>query len=51
VIIGPVPALIILLGVVLVYFYPITRTSHGQMVAALEARRAANETGHPTTPV
>lgn len=40
IIIGPIPALIILAGIILVYFYPITRTAHANMVAALERRRA-----------
>jgi glycoside/pentoside/hexuronide:cation symporter, GPH family len=40
IIIGPIPALIILVGVVLVYYYPITRATHAEMVAALRRRRA-----------
>ncbi|HXF60947.1 MAG TPA: MFS transporter, partial [Caldilineaceae bacterium] len=38
--IGPVPALVLAGGLILAYFYPITRDVHRRMLAALAERRA-----------
>ncbi len=43
--IGPVPALFLIGGMLLVYFFPITREQHAQTLAALEARKAAQQEG------
>ncbi len=40
--IGPLPTLILLVGMLLVYLYPITRQKHAEILAQLEARRAAS---------
>lgn len=40
--IGPVPTLVLICGMVLTYFYPITREKHEQVLAQLAARRAAS---------
>lgn len=45
IIIGPVPALIIVAGMVLVYFYPITRKRHAELRAALQ-QRAGSQPPH-----
>ncbi|GAB4434090.1 MAG: MFS transporter [Chloroflexi bacterium OHK40] len=39
--IGPVPTVILICGMVLTWFYPITREKHAQILAQLAARRAA----------
>jgi GPH family glycoside/pentoside/hexuronide:cation symporter len=41
VLIGPAPTVILVLGLILTWFYPITREKHAEIVAQLEARRAA----------
>lgn len=41
VLIGPVPTLMLLGGMALTAFYPITRAKHAEILAQLEARRAA----------
>lgn len=46
--IGPLPTVILLLGIVLVYFYPISRERHQEILAALAARRG-NDAGSRTT--
>lgn len=40
VLIGPVPTLMLIGGMALAYFYPITREKHAQILAQLAARRA-----------
>lgn len=40
--IGPIPALVLIAGVVLVHFFPITREQHEQTLAELARRRALN---------
>jgi glycoside/pentoside/hexuronide:cation symporter, GPH family len=37
--IGPIPTVVLICGIILTAFYPITRTTHEQTLAALEARR------------
>ncbi len=37
--IGPLPALILVIGLALAYFYPITRESHAEIVLQLEERK------------
>jgi GPH family glycoside/pentoside/hexuronide:cation symporter len=39
--VGPVPTLFLLAGIVLVYLYPITRSRHTEILAQLEARRTS----------
>ncbi|MCB0045937.1 MAG: MFS transporter [Caldilineaceae bacterium] len=39
--IGPIPAVILLIGLILTYFYPVTREKHGQIRARLAERREA----------
>jgi glycoside/pentoside/hexuronide:cation symporter, GPH family len=39
--VGPVPTLFLLVGILLVYRYPLTRARHAEILAQLEARRAA----------
>jgi glycoside/pentoside/hexuronide:cation symporter, GPH family len=39
--IGPIPALVLIAGMVAVYLFPITREGHEQTLRELEARRAA----------
>lgn len=41
-VIGPVPALLLLVGIVFALRYPLSREKHAQVVAELEARRKAN---------
>jgi GPH family glycoside/pentoside/hexuronide:cation symporter len=41
VLIGPAPTVILILGLILTWFYPITREKHAEILAQLEARRAA----------
>jgi len=38
---GPVPAVVLCLGIVFALFYPITRKRHGAMRAEIAARKAA----------
>jgi GPH family glycoside/pentoside/hexuronide:cation symporter len=38
--IGPVPALVLVAGMALTYFYPITQQRHAEVRAQLEARQA-----------
>ncbi len=42
--IGPIPAVILVAGIVMVYLFPITKAGHEQTVRELEARRAAKKT-------
>lgn len=44
VMIGPIPAVILLCGIVLTAFYPITRQKHQEMLDALAARKAVSNT-------
>jgi GPH family glycoside/pentoside/hexuronide:cation symporter len=39
--IGPVPAVLLLLGIALAFFYPITQQKHAELRAQAEERRAA----------
>ena len=39
--IGPIPALLLVGGIIFAVLYPLNRESHRQIVADLEARRAA----------
>jgi GPH family glycoside/pentoside/hexuronide:cation symporter len=41
--IGPVPALVLVAGMALTYFYPITQQKHAEVRAQLEARKAGAE--------
>ena len=41
--IGPIPAGILVMGIVVAYFYPITREKHQQVRAALALRKAADD--------
>jgi GPH family glycoside/pentoside/hexuronide:cation symporter len=41
VVIGPVPAVLLCLGIVFAYFYPLTRAKYAEIVRELERRRAA----------
>ena len=47
--VGPVPAAILLLGVVVVYFFPITKEQHEQTLATLAERRQAAGEQHVGT--
>jgi GPH family glycoside/pentoside/hexuronide:cation symporter len=40
-IIGPIPALLLCLGIVFAFFYPLTRQKHAEAVSELERRRSA----------
>jgi GPH family glycoside/pentoside/hexuronide:cation symporter len=40
-VIGPIPALLLCLGIVFAFFYPLTREKHAEVVAELARRRAA----------
>jgi GPH family glycoside/pentoside/hexuronide:cation symporter len=42
--IGPVPTVILICGMILAWFYPITRDKHAEILARLEARRVATRT-------
>ena len=39
--VGPVPTLLLIIGMLLVYLYPLTRTRHEQIQTELATRRAA----------
>jgi len=41
VLIGPAPTAILILGMILTWFYPITREKHAEIMAQLAARREA----------
>ncbi len=41
IVVGPIPALLLCLGIVFAYFYPLTRQKHAEAVRELESRRAA----------
>ena len=41
---GPVPLVLLLCGVVLVYFYPVTREMHAEVMLKLAERKRLNET-------
>lgn len=45
VMIGPIPAVILLCGIILTAFYPITRQKHQELLAALEARKQQESGG------
>jgi GPH family glycoside/pentoside/hexuronide:cation symporter len=45
--VGPVPAAILALSLVVAYFYPISRTLHAEMRASLARRRAAADSTAP----
>lgn len=38
--VGPLPAVVLVIGLVLAYFYPITREVHAELVLRLESRRS-----------
>jgi Na+/melibiose symporter-like transporter len=40
-VIGPIPALLLCLGIVFALFYPLRREKHAEVVAELARRRAA----------
>jgi Na+/melibiose symporter-like transporter len=40
-VIGPIPALLLCLGIVLAFLYPLTRRKHAEVVSELERRRSA----------
>jgi GPH family glycoside/pentoside/hexuronide:cation symporter len=40
-VIGPIPALLLCLGIALAFFYPLTRQKHAEVVHELERRRSA----------
>ena len=40
-VIGPIPAVLLLVGIVFALRYPLSREKHAQVVADLQARRAA----------
>jgi glycoside/pentoside/hexuronide:cation symporter, GPH family len=43
--IGPVPTIVLLCGMVLTAFYPLTKAKHAEIMAQLAARKAAEGTG------
>jgi GPH family glycoside/pentoside/hexuronide:cation symporter len=43
VLIGPVPTVVLICGIILTAFYPITKQKHAEILAQLEARRATSE--------
>jgi GPH family glycoside/pentoside/hexuronide:cation symporter len=43
IVVGPIPALLLCVGIVFAYFYPLTRERYAEVVQKLEARRAAVE--------
>jgi len=46
--VGPLPAIVLVIGLVLAYFYPITREVHAELVMRLEERRSqATSTEEP----
>ncbi len=44
--IGPLPAVVLIGGILLVWLYPITRQRHRQILQELEARRAGSQPAH-----
>ena len=44
--IGPLPAIVLIVGLVLAYFYPITREKHAQILLELQERRSRKENGN-----
>jgi glycoside/pentoside/hexuronide:cation symporter, GPH family len=42
--VGPAPLVILIIGLVLAYFYPITKTVHAEILLRLAERKAAKET-------
>ena len=42
-VIGPVPAVLLLVGILFALRYPLSREKHAQVVADLQARRAAQK--------
>ena len=44
--IGPIPMLALICGLVLAYFYPITREAHAEILLQLSERRAAQQQTH-----
>ncbi|MEM7556112.1 MAG: MFS transporter [Cyanobacteria bacterium P01_A01_bin.84] len=44
-IIGPMPTVILIIGLILAYFYPITRSKHEEIVLQLNERRNSSEVG------
>ncbi|MEM7578757.1 MAG: MFS transporter [Cyanobacteria bacterium P01_A01_bin.80] len=44
-IIGLVPSVILIIGLVLAYFYPITRSKHEEIILQLNERRSSSEAG------
>jgi glucuronide carrier protein len=47
---GLLPALMTLLAVVVMIWYPLTDARHAEIVAAIKDRRATSSTGHTTEP-
>lgn len=47
--IGPVPAVVLAAGILLVYLFPITKVGHEKMLAELARRRAQNKKPHYAT--
>jgi GPH family glycoside/pentoside/hexuronide:cation symporter len=45
IVVGPIPALLLCLGIAFAYFYPLTRQKHGEVVSELESRRSAGTEG------
>jgi GPH family glycoside/pentoside/hexuronide:cation symporter len=43
VVIGPIPAVLLCLGIAFAYFYPLTRAKYAEIVRELERRRAAGD--------
>ena len=44
-VLGIAPSILILIGIIALVFYPITRTEHARIVAALAERQAARGQG------
>lgn len=44
--VGPVPGLVLVIGLVLAYFYPITREVHAELMLRIEARRSQSPDHH-----
>jgi GPH family glycoside/pentoside/hexuronide:cation symporter len=41
IVVGPIPAVLLCLGIVFAYFYPLTRRKHAEVVRELESRRTS----------
>ncbi len=48
-IIGPMPTVVLVLGLILAYFYPITRSVHEEILLKISKQQESNADDHPST--